>query len=175
MRLPCCTFLQIRTIVDSIGSVDGCRTDEIFFPPHRAYQTLTEKQTGRQAGAQAPGRRCGRFLPRSRRYTRLSVWSPENLSRPIVYRQERRHRTYSTEVTSCPEQSPASSHTCFGHIPPTRLLRITKFPLAVKREFCIFYRFFSVIFVQIAYCGLGLVPAQNMGLLSRRWTARRSA
>ena len=72
------------------------------------------------------------------------------------------------------EQSPASSHTRFGHNLPTRLTRITKFPLAVKREFCIFYRFFSAIFVQNRDCGLADRRAQNIGI-SRRRAGRRSA
>ena len=89
----------------------------------------------------------------------------ENLSRPIVYRQGRRYRTYSTEVTSSSEQSPASSHTRFGQNLPARLIRITKFPLGVKREFCIFYRFFCVIFVQNADCGGWRGKAQDVGLM----------
>ena len=45
------------------------------------------------------------------RYTRVQ----DDFSRPITYRKLR-YRTYSTEVTSINEQSPASTHTCvFAH------------------------------------------------------------
>ena len=82
------------------------------------------------------------------------------------------HGSYHRSV-----QSPASSHTRFGHNLPTRLIRITKFPLVVKREFCIYYRFFCVIFVQNADCGLAADLAQNMVFClpcKGRWRAKRA-
>ena len=60
------------------------------------------------------------------------------------------------------EQSPASSHTRIGQNLPTRLIRITKFPLAVKREFCIIYRLFRDIFVQNADCGKQTIDTLNI-------------
>ncbi len=58
-------------------------------------------------------------------------------SRPIVCRSFPRHRTYSTEVTSLREQSPASSHNTpvLSH---TRLNNITERLRLVKRIFVIF-------------------------------------
>ena len=167
MRLPCVSFLQIRTIVRRhwAASLD-CRTDEIFFPPHRAYQALPEKQTGRHAGAQAPGRRLGRFLPRSDDIpidpSGFGKSQPPDCVPPREAVPDILHGSYL--LTGAISRFIAYAR--FGHNLPARLIRIAKFPLDVKREFCIFYRFFELIFVQNRDCGFPPVVAQNVGEFS---------
>ena len=88
------------------------------------------------------------------------VQSSENLSRPIACRQGRRHRTYSTEVTSgYSEQSPASSQYLPGRKSPADCIRITKIPPAVKRDFCWIIRSFAGIFVENDCCVDALSPS----------------
>ncbi len=68
---------------------------KLFRTHIRAYQTVSEKQTGIPAG----------LLP----VRAIYAWN-ERLQ-PPDYVPVNRYRTYSTEVTSLCEQSPASTHT----------------------------------------------------------------
>ena len=106
----------------------------------------------------------------SARYTRVQ----NRLSRPIVCRTCIRHRTYSTEVTSETEQSPASSHNTLVHCAHA-LNYYTKRAAVCQEKICDFVRKFLLFFVQAAWVGsnssLATLPAGGV----QRPTARRAA
>ena len=118
-----------------------------FSPPCRAYQTLGEKQTGWSTRIFIRGS-CWPVSSPLERYTHRYRLALENLSRPIVYRSTKRYRTYSTEVTSSSEQSPASSHCALGRLRPRARLEYQKL-LFLSIVFFVFLQEFLICFLCI--------------------------